>query len=48
MIEHGVTGNLKDIILQLLQRGDSRHLFLGYWITEDEVAKAHVLLNDVT
>ena len=45
MVEHRVTGNLEDIVLQFLQCTDTRHLLLGCRVTENEVTKAHVLLD---
>ena len=47
VVEHRVVWNLKDIILQLFQRRHTRHLFLRLRISEDKVAKAHVLLHQV-
>ena len=44
VIEHRVARNLEDVVLQLLQRGNTGYLFLGRGIAEDKVAKAHVLL----
>ena len=45
MVEHRVTGNLEDIILQFLERTDARHLLLGCRVTENKVTKTHVLLD---
>ena len=47
VVEHRVVRNLKDIILQLFQRRHTRHLFLRLWITEDKIAKAHVLRHQM-
>ena len=40
--------NVEDVVLQLLQRVDTRHLLLRLRVTEHEVTKAHVLLNQRT
>ena len=47
VVEHRVVRDLKDIILQLFQRRHTRHLFLRLWITEDKIAKAHVLRHQM-
>ena len=48
MIAQRVGRNLEDIVLQLLQRGDTGNLFLRNRVTEDEIAKAHVFLDELT
>ena len=48
VVEHGFLGNLEDDVLQLLQRGDAGHFGLGLRVTEDEVAKTHVLFQQVS
>lgn len=48
MIEHGVVRDIEDIILQLLQTTNARNLLVGLRISEDEIAKAHVLLHQMT
>ena len=45
MVEHRVTGNLEDIVLQFLQCTDTRHLLLGCRVTKNKVTKAHVFLD---
>ena len=47
MIQHRLTGDLKDIVLQFLQTGYTGHLLLGHWIAEDKVAKTHVFFDKV-
>ena len=47
MAHKRIGGNLEDIVLQLLQRGDTGDFLLRHRIAEDEVAEAHVLLHQV-
>ncbi len=47
VVEHRVVGNLENVVLQLLQTPYAHYLPVGLWVTEDEVAEAHVLLHDV-
>ena len=47
VVEHGVGRDLEDVVLQLLQRADARYLLVGVRVAEHEVAKAHVLLDEV-
>ena len=46
VVKHRIARNLEDVILQLLQRRHTRHLLLCHRVTEDEVAEAHVFLNE--
>ena len=46
VVEHRVVGNLEDVVLQLLQRRHAGNLLTGHRVAEDEVAKAHVLLDE--
>ncbi len=48
MVKHGVVGNGEDIILQLLEVTYAHYLFLGLRVAEHEVAKAHVVSEEVT
>ena len=45
MIEHRIVGDVEDIILQLLQASDAHDFLVGFRISEDEIAKPHVLLH---
>ena len=47
VVAERVGGNLEDIVLQVLQRGDAGNLLVGVRVAEDEVAEAHVLLHQV-
>ncbi len=47
VIEHRVGRNLKDIVLQLLERADARYLLVRLRVSEDEVAEAHVFFQEV-
>ena len=46
VVQHGVVGNLKDIVLQLLQRRYAKYLFFGLWVTEDKITEAHMLFYE--
>ena len=48
VVEHRVVGNLKDIVLQFLERTDAGYLIACLRVTENEVAKTHVFLNEQT
>src|SRR3712207_8296195 len=39
VIQHGVVGNLEDIVLQFLQAVNTQYLLMGCGVTEDEVAE---------
>ena len=45
MIQHGVVGNLEDIVLKLLQTVYAQYLGARLGVTEDEIAETHVLLH---
>ena len=47
MVEHRLARNYKDVVLQLLQVADTHDFLARLRVTEDEVAEAHVLLEDV-
>ena len=48
MIEHRIVRYQEDIILQLLEVTDTGDLLMGLRVTEDKVAEAHVLLQQLT
>ena len=48
MIEHRIVGDVEDVILQLLQTADAHDFLVGFRVTEDEIAEAHVLLHQAT
>ena len=45
VVEHGVVGYLKDIVLQLLEIMNTHNLFSCMRVAEDKVAKAHMLFH---
>ena len=47
VVEHRLARNYKDVVLQLLQVADTHDFLTCLRISEDEVAEAHVLLEDV-
>ena len=47
VVEHGVVGNLEDVVLQLFQRVNAHHLFVCLWVAENEVAKSHMPFHKV-
>ncbi len=47
VVEQGVGRNLEDAVLQLLERADARYFLVGVGVAEDEVAKSHVLFDEV-
>ena len=48
MVEHGVIGNLEDIVLQLLEALDAHDFLFGGGVTEDEVTESHVFLEQAS
>ena len=46
--QHGVVGDAEDVVLKLLQIMHSHDLGMALWVTEDEVAEAHVLFEYVS
>ena len=47
MMGQRICGNLEDIILQVLQRGNTGYLLFCLRVTEDEIPEAHVLLHQM-
>ena len=47
VVEHRVVGYVEDVVLQLLQVAYTHHGCVGMWVAEDEVAKAHVLFQQL-
>ena len=46
MIKHGIIGDFKDVILQILERLDANNLLMCLGIAEDKVSEAHVFLHN--
>ena len=47
VVEHGIARYIEDVVLQLLQIVDAHHFRLRLRVAEDEVAKTHVLFEDM-
>lgn len=47
VVEHGIARYFEDVVLQLLQIVDAHHFRLRLRVAEDEVAKTHVLFEDM-
>ena len=45
VVEHGVVGNLEDVVLKFLQTVYTQYLLVAAWVAEDEIAKSHVLFH---
>ena len=45
--EHRVVRDVEDVVLQLFERADARHLLTRFGVAKDKVAEAHVFFHQV-
>ena len=45
VVEHGVVRDLEDVVLKLFQTVNAHYLGMGLGVAEDEIAEAHVILQ---